>query len=68
MFGARDDTGVVGQRMVSQLLRELDALPQGGDPTRRVVVMAATNAPWAVDAALLRPGARARACRPALRG
>lgn len=41
-------------RVVSALAGELDAL--GADPGARVVVVAATNRPDAVDAALRRPG------------
>lgn len=39
--------------LVDQLLQELDAI---GADNARVLVMAATNAPWDVDDALLRPG------------
>jgi len=46
-----DDTGV-GERVVSQLLTELDGL----EPLTDVVVVAATNRPETIDEALLRPG------------
>ena len=46
-----DDTGV-GERVVSQLLTELDGL----EPLTDVVVVAATNRPEMIDEALLRPG------------
>ncbi|GAA0720175.1 transitional endoplasmic reticulum ATPase [Halorubrum trapanicum] len=46
-----DDTGA-GERVVSQLLTELDGL----EPLTDVVVIAATNRPDSIDEALLRPG------------
>ena len=46
-----DDTGA-GERVVSQLLTELDGL----EPLTDVAVVAATNRPDAIDRALLRPG------------
>ncbi|OYR50842.1 AAA family ATPase [Halorubrum sp. Ea8] len=46
-----DDTGA-GERVVSQLLTELDGL----EPLTNVVVVAATNRPDMIDEALLRPG------------
>jgi transitional endoplasmic reticulum ATPase len=46
-----DDTGV-GERVVSQLLTELDGL----EPLTDVIVVAATNRPETIDEALLRPG------------
>ncbi|QUO47419.1 MULTISPECIES: AAA family ATPase [Halorubrum] len=46
-----DDTGA-GERVVSQLLTELDGL----EPLTDVAVIAATNRPDAIDEALLRPG------------
>ena len=46
-----DDTGA-GERVVSQLLTELDGL----EPLTDVVVVAATNRPDVIDEALLRPG------------
>ena len=46
-----DDTGA-GERVVSQLLTELDGL----EPLTDVAVVAATNRPDAIDEALLRPG------------
>ena len=49
--GAGGDTHVV-ERVVSQLLAELDGLEERGN----VVVVAATNRPDMVDPALLRPG------------
>ena len=46
-----DDTGA-GERVVSQLLTELDGL----EPLTDVAIVAATNRPDAIDGALLRPG------------
>jgi len=42
-----------GKTLVNQLLAELDGVAGAND---RTLVMAATNAPWYVDAALRRPG------------
>jgi transitional endoplasmic reticulum ATPase len=42
-----------GRTLVNQLLSEMDGVDGSND---RVLVMAATNAPWNVDAALMRPG------------
>ena len=39
--------------LVNQMLSEMDGVDSSND---RVLVMAATNAPWHVDSALLRPG------------
>jgi len=50
--GYRHDTSGVTDRIVNQLLTELDGI----EPLRRVVVIAATNRPDIVDPALLRPG------------
>ena len=44
--------GSAGQRVVSQLLNEMD----GVEPLKQVVVVAATNRPDMLDAAFLRPG------------
>lgn len=49
--GQSSDSGA-SDRVVAALLTELD----GMEPTREVVVLAATNRPELVDAALLRPG------------
>lgn len=72
IFGNRDDSGKSAQNMVSQLLQEIDGLSaasrgiinahSAGDSQhadqleKHVVVLAATNAPHALDKALLRPG------------
>ena len=45
-------TGGVGHRVLSQLLHEIDGI----QPLQAVLVVAATNRPDRVDAALLRPG------------
>ena len=42
-----------GKTLVNQLLSELDGIRGTND---RVLIMAATNAPWHVDNALMRPG------------
>ncbi|EER05744.1 cell division cycle protein 48, putative [Perkinsus marinus ATCC 50983] len=46
--------GGVADRVLAQLLTELDGV--GGQAGAGVVLIAATNRPWAMDAALLRPG------------
>jgi len=50
--GQRSDNSGVGERVVSQLLTELDGLEQLED----VVVIATSNRPDLIDNALLRPG------------
>jgi peroxin-6 len=52
--GEKGDSGGVMDRIVSQLLAELDGV--SGNGTDNVFVMAATNRPDLLDAALLRPG------------
>jgi len=57
IFGRRGAVGRVGKQLLSQLLLELDATQAGaagGGPT--VALVGATNAPEALDSALLRPG------------
>ncbi|XP_018796520.1 PREDICTED: peroxisome assembly factor 2 isoform X1 [Bactrocera latifrons] len=51
--GVAGDSGGVMDRVVSQLLAEMDAL---GDVTKPVFILAATNRPDLIDSALLRPG------------
>ena len=53
--GNQGDSGGVMDRIVSQLLAELDGM-SGGDGAPDVYVMGATNRPDLLDAALLRPG------------
>ena len=50
--GMGEDNGNVGQRILSQLLTEMDGL----EPIQDIVIIAATNRPDLVDTALLRPG------------
>jgi len=50
--GAGDPSSPAGARMLTTLLTELDGL----EPADGVLLLAATNAPWALDGALLRPG------------
>ncbi len=45
--------GSVGRALVDQMLQELDSI---GADNRDLLILAATNAPWDVDNALLRPG------------
>lgn len=52
--GQTSDSGGVMDRVVSQLLAELDAIL--ADPTSQVFVLGATNRPDLIDPALLRPG------------
>ncbi|MET1127705.1 MAG: CDC48 family AAA ATPase, partial [Thermoproteota archaeon] len=50
--GVRHDTSGVTDRIVNQLLTEMDGI----EPLQNVVVIAATNRPDILDPALLRPG------------
>lgn len=52
-FARRKHTGSAARPLVDQLLQELDAI---GGENERLLVLAATNAPWDVDDALKRPG------------
>ena len=52
-FARRKQAGSAGRALVDQLLQELDAI---GSDNQGMLVLAATNAPWDVDAALKRPG------------
>ncbi|XP_037946284.1 peroxisome biogenesis protein 6-like isoform X1 [Teleopsis dalmanni] len=51
--GVAGDSGGVMDRVVSQLLAEMDCL---GDSTKPIFILAATNRPDLIDPALLRPG------------
>ncbi|KAL1864947.1 hypothetical protein VTK73DRAFT_5593 [Phialemonium thermophilum] len=54
--GNQGDSGGVMDRIVSQLLAELDGMSGGEDTTGGVFVIGATNRPDLLDQALLRPG------------
>merc|ERR1712136_612626 len=54
--GRNGDSGGVMDRVVSQLLVELDGANSAGDADKQVFVIAASNRPDLVDRALLRPG------------
>ncbi|XP_055855099.1 peroxisomal ATPase PEX6 isoform X3 [Episyrphus balteatus] len=51
--GVAGDSGGVMDRVVSQLLAEMDGM---GDPSKPIFILAATNRPDLIDPALLRPG------------
>ncbi|XP_027914277.1 cell division control protein 48 homolog B isoform X2 [Vigna unguiculata] len=46
------NSATVGERLLSTLLTEIDGLEE----TKGILVLAATNRPYAIDAALMRPG------------
>lgn len=50
--GGAGGASSAGQRVVAQLLSEMDGI----EPLKQVIVMAATNRPDLIDAAFLRPG------------
>ena len=52
-FARHRSDGTTARRIVDVLLQELDAI---GAENRDLLVLAATNAPWDVDDAVLRPG------------
>ena len=54
--GNQGDSGGVMDRIVSQLLAELDGMSEGKEGSGGVFVVGATNRPDLLDAALLRPG------------
>lgn len=66
MFGDRDGSGVVVGQLASTLLQCMDDITRWSDQTDpskddivqngRVVVLGATNTPWMIDKAFLRPG------------
>ncbi|XP_023031698.1 peroxisome assembly factor 2 isoform X2 [Drosophila willistoni] len=53
--GVAGDSGGVMDRVVSQLLAEMDGMV-GSDATKPIFILAATNRPDLIDPALLRPG------------
>lgn len=53
--GVAGDSGGVMDRVVSQLLAEMDGM-SNGDSTKPIFILAATNRPDLIDPALLRPG------------
>ncbi|MEU5876319.1 AAA family ATPase [Spirillospora sp. NPDC047279] len=52
-YARHKNHGAEARRLVDVLLQELDAIGSDNDG---VLIMAATNAPWDVDEAMLRPG------------
>ncbi|KAL3654308.1 Cell division control protein 48 B [Castilleja foliolosa] len=50
--GSSNGSSTVGERLLSTLLTEMDGLEQA----KGILVLAATNRPHAIDAALMRPG------------
>lgn len=54
--GAAGDSGGVMDRVVSQLLAEMDDLTGGGAEKKPLFILAATNRPDLIDKSLLRPG------------
>lgn len=54
--GAKGDSGGVMDRIVSQILAELDGVGDGNNSGGDVFVIGATNRPDLLDPALLRPG------------
>ena len=66
MFGDRDGSGVIVGQMATTLLQCMDEITQWDETrplndnettqNRRIVVLGATNTPWMIDKAFLRPG------------
>ena len=54
--GGGSDGGGVMDRVVSQLLTEMDSLTAGTTPSDSIFIIGATNRPDLLDSALLRPG------------
>lgn len=48
-----DDQAAAGKRLVNELLVQMDGVE---GPKDKILILAGTNAPWAVDPALRRPG------------
>jgi SpoVK/Ycf46/Vps4 family AAA+-type ATPase len=51
-----EHTSEVNSRVLATLLNEMDGIDTSTSEDDRVIVVGATNRPWAIDAALLRPG------------
>ena len=69
LFGDREGSGIVSGQLASTLLQCMDDVqkwseiapdddkePNPSAPNGRIIVLAATNTPWMVDKAFLRPG------------
>ncbi|KAJ3063988.1 hypothetical protein HDU98_000272, partial [Podochytrium sp. JEL0797] len=56
IFSSRENSGDFSQKILAQLVQEMDALSTGGGGDAKVVVLAATNYPALMDGTLLRPG------------
>ncbi|XP_037048405.1 peroxisome assembly factor 2 isoform X3 [Bradysia coprophila] len=54
--GMAGDSGGVMDRVVSQLLAEMDGMTTDDEPQKQIFILAATNRPDLIDPALLRPG------------
>lgn len=54
--GVAGDSGGVMDRVVSQLLAEMDGMVSEADAQKQIFILAATNRPDLIDPALLRPG------------
>ncbi|XP_058825813.1 peroxisomal ATPase PEX6 [Topomyia yanbarensis] len=54
--GVSGDSGGVMDRVVSQMLSEMDGISKGSEPDQQIFILAATNRPDLIDPALLRPG------------
>jgi transitional endoplasmic reticulum ATPase len=52
----RDEGSSVMQRVVPQILQGMEGFDKKGGDTRAVLFMGATNVPWQLDPAVLRPG------------
>eukprot|EP01132_Coremiostelium_polycephalum_P007809 gene7809-9612_t len=55
IFGLKEASGSHGKKLISQLLIEIDAI-QENSLDKRVMILAATNLPQAIDKSFLRPG------------
>ncbi|MBT9165833.1 MAG: ATP-dependent zinc metalloprotease FtsH [Chloroflexi bacterium] len=52
----RDSHSTVMQRVVPQILSEMEGFASGKESGKALLFMGATNEPWALDEAVLRPG------------